>query len=351
MSTSLRNSSTWPCIESFLSEYQLIHDKIMLRQLTRVAFAPNGDSDTNSTPMADHIVYTYMGDHAYGFDELVAKKQFLKWIYALFFRIVLPFNVKMDEFQPAVLSTVNTTILFRLVSQLRIVGYPSHWLSEVITNIIESKVTTISRPPRTTLTTPQAVKREHPEKHLSTKPFSHEMAVIARLCQPILPFTLTSLPLSSEISLYTFNLYENLHSYNPSPHSSHFSLIFFDPSALLDLGYNTTLEFATNARPLLDPSWGEVDSDYHTAKHHAFREKGVIVYSTFRFEKETGLLEAWMDGKIVDMMVREGWNLNVFRTDSWAWAFGEEVEVRECVSKGVSWEEFMLKGDEMKIDE
>ncbi|TGO23494.1 hypothetical protein BPAE_0130g00120 [Botrytis paeoniae] len=97
--------------------------------------------------------------------------------------------------------------LTTLMAQLRDYGYPSHWISEVLDNIIENKVVATC-PPRATPTTVFALKRQYKSKKLCTNTFADEIATLSMILSPILPFIPESQknPSHEEIHKYTFPL-------------------------------------------------------------------------------------------------------------------------------------------------
>ncbi|EPE32773.1 TPR-like protein [Glarea lozoyensis ATCC 20868] len=342
LATCLYNSSSWPTLESFHAEYQLIHNKKMLEQLTRVGYQEPMYND--SRPMADYIIYDYLHSRPFHFNDLLPKTQFLKWLYALFFRIVLPFNTNLHEQYTIILSPCTTSIFFRLLAQLRTIGYPSHWLSEAVTAILTSKITTTARPPRASPTTTSAAKREHAPKRLSTAPFVHETSVLAKQFAPLLPFKLAPEILPKSISRYTFPVTKPLSIDAPVQNVAALTLLFWDPKALSE---GATREFYGNARRFLDPSWGEVEGEGETEAGgkgwKEVREKlgvfgGVVLEGG---EGEAGkreggrMAKVWLDDEVVERMKFEGWVWALFGVASWAIA-GEVGRVEEGV-RGERW--------------
>ncbi|CAG8971364.1 hypothetical protein HYALB_00006913 [Hymenoscyphus albidus] len=357
MSTSLRNGGTWKSIEAFLAEYQCITSESQLMQLTNVAIVDKGPDDSlalphpmsqmfgpdmaglmHGMPMAGYISYTYVGHKPQPFQRLLAKKPFMKWIYAQFFRLVLPFNVDISFVSGIIFSPLNITTFFHLLIQLRSLGYPSHWLSEALTNILTNKVLTTCRPPRATPTSPQAITRTHREKHLNTTPFIAELSVLTQIFSPILPFLLTTpLPSPSTIKKYTLTLPPSNLTTDPHALSAHLVLVFF---AHAHIPKATAYHHVSNFRPLLDPSWGEVDTDFATKENEALREKGCVVYSSFEVQKKEGgegEVRAWIEEGRMAAMMGDGWVWALYRVDTWS-PVGMGGDVEGCVEEGGSWE-------------
>lgn len=94
-SVCLRNSATWDSLETFLSGYQAIPDVRTLKQLTQVEPVEIG---RKPWPMANYTTYRLCGPLFRSFGELLPKKQFSKWFYALFFRLALPYRVNLSNY-------------------------------------------------------------------------------------------------------------------------------------------------------------------------------------------------------------------------------------------------------------
>ena len=340
----LRNSDIWDCIETFLSEYQLISDENMLKKLTQVGVL-NKSPPEHPMPMADYTYYIWSQPtpkHTYS--DLLPRKAFNKWFYALFFRLALPINQNIVETTKVILSPLNLTIIFRLISQTCLLGYPSHWFSEALTNIIENKVVTTGRPPRRKPMRAEDVKREHPEKKLCTVPFSYEMATLAQLFQPLLPFSLTSpnIPEAHDIYNYHFHIPEYI---NERAQPSCLALVFMN-CEVASLGKVGSEAFGMNLRPVLDPSWGdEVEAKWKGAGFESLREQGLVMWSTFTFNVEKKIASAWMPEKFVEMVSGNMWAMGLYRTDTWWLALDVPTLVNKAVTRGEKWSDAIVSLD------
>ncbi|KAA8567589.1 hypothetical protein EYC84_008064 [Monilinia fructicola] len=284
-SNCLRNSGTWDNLESFLAEYQLITDTKMLQQLTSVTVLSRG---TPPWPMASYANYGISGSLLQSFEKLLPRKAFMKWFNALFFRLAIPYNLDLYNFGSIIYSPLTLSIVFRLIVHLRMIGYPSHWLSEALFNILENKVHTTARPPRRSPNPVIEVKREHPAKHLCTNPFAPEMGTLTRIFEALLPFSLPSLPMipqTFEINNYKFSMNNVVHDRNNSVFSTHLALVFWDHYLLLQCGDFVEDNFFANLRGLLDPSWGDEHCDaYKGTKVETLREKGLVIWTTIGYD-------------------------------------------------------------------
>ncbi|TGO71146.1 hypothetical protein BELL_0614g00050 [Botrytis elliptica] len=204
-SNCLRNTLAINDVESFLAEYQLITDTKIAQQLTSVTVLSRGEEPW---PMANYIDYGSSKPFLRQFGGLLSRKPFMKWFYALFFRLAIPYNSDLNMSATVIFSPLTLTIIFWLIAHLRSIGYPSHWMSEALLNSLKNKVYTTARPPRHSPNPVTEVKREHAEKHLCNLPFIQEMGTLARLFGPLLPFSLPSLPgISKENTIFKYKFH------------------------------------------------------------------------------------------------------------------------------------------------
>jgi hypothetical protein len=339
----LRNSDSFDKVEDYLSEYQLIPDDVALAALSQVAILIRENPDL-PYPLADYTFYLWSQPNLkHEFSSLLSRKAFSKWFYGLFFRLALPYYQDLTQHMKIIFSPLNLTILFRLTTHLHTLGYPSHWLSELLNSIIENKVITTVRPPRTKPMRPADVRREYRSRHLCTTPFSHEMATLARIFQPLLPFSLTSanVPQEKEIYKYQFSIptYENI-----LPRPSNLMLAFFNHAYCgtpRDPWFEVIMTALRNdSRSLLDPSWGdEVDSKVKGSVYDNLINKGLIAWSTFEWDTEKKVASAWMPESLIEDMLKDGknWMMGIVRTDTWTAAFQLPAYLMEAVTKGDQW--------------
>ena len=86
-------------------------------------------------------------------------------------------------------------------------GYPSHWLSEVIEQILENNVITSARPPQSNPLTIGESHRESPMKNLSTAPFAYEVSTSVILFELNLPFSIASTVKPKPSCIYEYSIH------------------------------------------------------------------------------------------------------------------------------------------------
>ncbi|KAF7910582.1 hypothetical protein EAE99_011200 [Botrytis elliptica] len=348
-SNCLRNPGSWDCLEAFLADYQCITDKEMLRKLTGVIAALEPGKD-ELLPLIKYNSYSREAlDSQDAWSALLPQAEFQKWFYTLFFRIALPHNVDISKTDAIILSPLNLTVLFRLIDQLHNHGYPSHWMSEIIYNIIENKVASTCRPPRATPTTVSALMRQYKLKKLCTGPFADEIATLTRIFSPILPFVLESqkIPSQEDIHKYTFPL-EKMYTVQEMPNN--LTLLFWSDKLFREVGQVGFCAMYQNIRPLLDPTWGdEMDAQFKGIQFKTFREKGMVLWSTIEWNLETSEASAWMPSSLMDRMIRErDWGCGLFRTDTWERCW-DKLSLVSNARKGEKWEDDITSVEDIKL--
>jgi hypothetical protein len=333
----LRNAGSWSTVEDYLSEYNLIPDTAILKQLCQVAVLVR-DDQSFPFPLAQYTSYNWSQlNPEHEFSSLLPRKAFTKWFYALFFKLAIPFGHEITISTQIIYSPLNLTILFRLIVHLHALGYPSHWMSEPLKNIIEDNVKTTARPPRKKPMRAADVKRSYPEKKLCTAPFADETATLAEMFEPLPPFFLNSMKIQvmGQIYKYTFSLPDYN---NAQAQPSCLALVFMDSESMTPVTKSGNESLLWNFRELLDPSWGdEVDGKVKGTVFEAFREQGLVVWSSFTWDAKKKEASAWMPESFVKR-VSESWTVGIYRTDLWIPVFGVPAIVGKAVSKGERWE-------------
>ncbi|KAF7880947.1 uncharacterized protein EAF02_006838 [Botrytis sinoallii] len=184
--------------------------------------------------MANYIDYGLLKP----FLRLLSRKPFMKWFYTFFFRLAIQYISDLNMSAIIIFSPLTLTIIFRFIAHLRSIGYLSHWMSEALLNILEDKVYTTAHPPRHSPNPVTEVKREHAEKHLCNLLFIQEMGTLARLFEPLLPFSLPSLPgipKENTIFKYKFHLTNVLLKQTHSMRIFNLALVFYDYDVLKEM--------------------------------------------------------------------------------------------------------------------
>ena len=311
----LRNSTLWNKVEDYLTEYSLITDSLMLHKLMQAKFHSLAPAMA-MTPLAFNTIFKHSALEKHGFSSLLTRVEFRKWFYALFFRIALPMTIVL-HWKSIIHPPLNLTVLFRLIPHLCSVGYPCHWLAEIITNLLSDAIATTVHPPRETPLSIESVLRQYPARKLSTALFVPELRMLTSIFQSTWSFSLPAsiaLPPLSSIVLYKMTL-SHVWPRIREPLSTNLVLVFLET----DLIYYSP--YAFNLRLLLDPSSDEIE--HHLRYPMADSEKRrlqaskMVLWTTFDWNPETKEAEAWMDSRFVEMTKAKGWGYGMWRADTW----------------------------------
>ena len=334
----LLNPCLWPKLEDYLADYLLITDSSMLNKLMQAHVMPNWEEvSVRPWPVAEYRQFERSRSKAHDFSTLLPRGDLAKWFYALFFRIALPMNVVL----PAccrVIPSLNLTILFRIIPHLCSIGYPDHWLAEIITNLLSDKVVTTGRPPRENPLRVESVKRQHPQRKLSTAPFVPELRTLTSIFHNTLPFALPEavpLPCLSDVALYTISI-----SYKPrttnKPALSSLALIFLDNADVFD-----SIKFKS-LRPLLDSSWDEVEDRFSgpacgKSKRRQLEALKLVVWTTFRWDSMRNMVKAWIDVDFMETVKAKNWACGMWKIDTWEPVVDRVQSMREMVQEVKRW--------------
>ena len=292
------------------------------------------DGGPTKNPLGEYFKWRRTDTSPLDFSSLLPRPALQRWLFALFFKIALPVNRSSQPWDTLIYCPLNLTIFLRILTHLRRTGYPSHWISEVLTQIIENKVTTSARPPQTSPLDIKEAQTLNPPKKLSTIPFVTEMKTLATIFQPTLPFSLITdaLPPPTNIFSYTTAI-------SPPPHTAAnlpINILLFHHKKLLKSAFGEIVPWKTPPlRRALHPEFeGHFDE-----KFRALQQEGLKVVTTFAWDAEKGEATFWMDRDVMDEMQKgEEWHVGMWRTDTWddiscPWPVGMEGVIK----KGGGW--------------
>lgn len=212
-SNCMRNTSVWKSMDQFNHEYMLVHEPKLLWQLTQMKQLPNPRAQPDGYPCGDYMIWERMSRSPLSHELRAPRDIVSRWLFAHFFKTVLPAPRGQDShYNHVVYSPLNLTSFFRLLLHLHEIGYPPHWLADVLTRILDNDVTTTARPPKTRPVLPEDIDRAHPPAKLSTAPYQAEMSTLTVLFYRLLPFSpITASTLPAPSSIYSYSLTAIIH--------------------------------------------------------------------------------------------------------------------------------------------
>lgn len=326
--------ASWTSIGSFHNEYLIIHDSLTLQKLTGMevldqdleyrmdpkTFLPHNIMANRSMPMANYFHWQDTRKHRLPFAALFPRASLMKWLWALLLKTILPVNRSEYHLFNLILSPMNTTIIFRILIHLQNLGYPSHWLSDFLAQSLSNNVVTSARPPKTCPLDIAESTCDNPMMRLSIAPFVSELTSLSLIFQPFLPFTIvtSSLPPPSAVFEYHLSAPDNAGGLPlPSNERQVWILVFHDATLWREV-YDDKSFQSCDLRRLLDSSSESKLPKPEAKRAETFREKGVLVVSTFEYEAKTKRAKLWMVEEKMYAMVESGrWKVGLWSTETW----------------------------------
>lgn len=178
--------------------------------------------------------------------------------------------------------------------KLHEIGYPLHWLSTILSAILENKVTTIARVYQSCPLNINELEQTHSPIQIDSALFLADLGTLVTMYQRIIPFGLVScvrvLPPIDDI--YEYNMYFSTMTNLISASNPVISILFFN----LKLRNNLHSTFFTeDLRALFGANIHVADQDQETPQRR-FVHKGLQIVSTYLCLKKTrGLHFGWIE--------------------------------------------------------
>lgn len=298
------------------------------------------DKEGIVNPLADYSPWSRTSFGSLPFARLLPRPKLVHWLFTMFLKIVIPANRSFQDWDTLFYAPLNLTIFMRILIHLHEVGYPSHWLSEVLAQILENQVVTTARPPQTSPLKIEESRKDHPMKQLSCAPFIDEMRSLTALFLPLLPFSIMTsvLPRIEEIYEYKIAFTVLCPGGTGLPV---FVLVFWNEKLAAD-AYGSSPAGPPDLRLVLHPDCGMPRSRSKSEELRILRQKGVKLVTTFKWDPVKCVASFWIaEGVMEEMQVRGGWLCAIYRTDIWDDVCPPVlVSKGGLVSKGIKWVEF-----------
>ena len=163
-STSLRQDGPIrKSLNHFHYEYCLISDGKALAKTFKFKYEANWedpdqkhepdkptDLSNGFLPLSDHPRWQMSSSSVLGYEALLSKPDLIKWPHGLLLKLAVPaIRETAEQTMSPVVAPLNLTIFFRLLARLHETGYPKHWLSGILTDILLDRIKPSARPPST----------------------------------------------------------------------------------------------------------------------------------------------------------------------------------------------------------
>ncbi|TRX89462.1 hypothetical protein FHL15_009631 [Xylaria flabelliformis] len=239
--------------------------------------------------------------------ERLPREKLFRWLYSLFLKLCLLFPRSVPDFT-LVYAPLNMTVFMRLLGLVAELGYPSHWISSIVSAVAAGEIITTARAPRNDVLTPGAIDRTHDSKTTCVRPWTDEFTTLAAMWRGVWPagtlvLARDLLPSLSGIREHSVQFPDFTAADLNYPH---FALVFWN-----ERKYG---EPPCSLRPvLLDDEKGDT-----TSSARAIRANGVKVLSTFSWVRKTNTATFWLQSDVVDDISADGWFVFIWRVDTWA---------------------------------
>ncbi|KAL8658086.1 MAG: hypothetical protein Q9226_001290 [Calogaya cf. arnoldii] len=157
-------------------------------------------------PLTEYLHWIRTTQGPLSFDQLLSRPKLTAWLFTMFYKIVLPADRSSQEWGKLIYAPLNLTIFIKILIHLQELGYPAHWLSGALVQILDDQVTTSARPPESSPLNIAEAQRENPTKHLTTAPFMAEMATLTAMFLPTLPFAVITSKLPEVTQIHEYKI-------------------------------------------------------------------------------------------------------------------------------------------------
>ncbi|QIX00680.1 hypothetical protein AMS68_006197 [Peltaster fructicola] len=114
------------------------------------------------------------------FERLVPRTQLTTWLYRILLKISLPY-IDQSNSTPKVLSPLNLNFFVCLLERLQQIGYPAHWLSDVLDSVLSGAIGTTARQPGSSPLKLKEVKANLSERSLDIAFLTTELRTVLAL--------------------------------------------------------------------------------------------------------------------------------------------------------------------------
>ncbi|KAI1213605.1 uncharacterized protein F4807DRAFT_193787 [Annulohypoxylon truncatum] len=326
LSCALLNASYWEGLKNFNAEYLLMHDPIMIRKHFSVELAEveNGGTNLDRFSMLFYHRWERCNSDTTPLERLMSKTDLSRWLHAHFLKICLPFRRPTTTL---VYAPLNMTMFMRLLTLMGELGYPGHWLSDIIKSLGSGEIKTAARAPRKFLLNPTIVDGVHPLRTMCVKPWNAEFTTLVTQWRDLFRFTTVMsggiLPPPEIIMEYSIKVPLVGADGLQQPH---FMLVFWNQRKYGEL-------MGDIYQLLLDDENGDT-----TSSARNIRSDGIHILSTFKCVSKEMMATFWLRSDVVNLMLKEDWSVYIWRTSTWN-RYTPGQPLREYLSKKRTWKE------------
>ena len=319
----------WKTLADYNAESVLLHNPNALARGLNVKFTGFWEDNAEmlfNGPFASYAGMKYFtwrqdSDTPRRLEDLLPRADFNHWIYGMFFQLALPAVRHLDKHKWGVAAIVwkplNLTALLRLMIHLHTLGYPSHWLGQLLSSILTDNVVTSARPSTGCPISPDEASKRWPLQKIHTSAFIAEMSTLTAQFSRALPFAVIleagAVPELEAIRECTIQWPTD--SDPPAAlqdgHRADFVLVFCH----MDMYVSAQHEYE---------DMRDVKKLRETLNHPKLSEEvkdAVHIVTTWRWDLQKKKASFWLREDVLNKMMKNrgmyGWRVENWRTDSW----------------------------------
>lgn len=341
----------WATHDEFLVEHLLLADRGQIENTFSAALTKKSlqiesiFSDkifgASGAVLAQSLTWTRKTNEHLAWSQLIRRKDLELWLHMHFLKLSLPFKRPERDSNGLVYAPLNMAIFFRLITHLSRVGYPPHWLSDILDSLCGGEPITQARAPRAMIVDAAQARQVHAMRKMSIKPFVQEFRTLLAIWRPLFSFGI----IPSDVELIpdlTMVREYRLQFTVPAD-------VILCTKPVLALVFWNTRE---NGRP---PAVGLrealLDDEHADPAYEAIRRQDgrVYVVSTWEWETKTAIATFWFSEATLKAMLPQkgdgnssgsssGWDAYVWRTDSWTPVLGPLPITQDTLKIGDVWD-------------
>ncbi|KAI1096167.1 hypothetical protein F5B19DRAFT_502463 [Rostrohypoxylon terebratum] len=335
----------WTTQDQFLTEFLLLADRraisdiftttltersscIEAKILSMEEFKEGGEF----VMMPEPFNWVRTKNNPISWDKIMPRDELVKWLHMHFLKLCLP--PRRNKFDgDFVFMSLNMTAFFRLITHLSRIGYPSHWLSEVLTELHSGQISSQARAPELALATKSEVMRIRPKRDVFIEPFMGEFRTHFAIWNRLLRFGILQNP---EITIQQVDTIREYRQRFPSIHDGDVLNIYHPVITLVlwNVSLNGEIPRDGLRQTLLDDEY--TDPKYQGISRQIGR---VHIISTVKIVTSSMSVSFWFANEPIQNLLSTGdrWEAWLWDINDWTPKFGPARVDRVTLIHGEAW--------------
>ncbi|XDG06605.1 hypothetical protein ABKA04_006220 [Annulohypoxylon sp. FPYF3050] len=334
----------WTTQDQFLTEFLLLNDRRTITDTFATTLTKRSSqieaeilsleeygSDGDYVMMPEPFSWTRTQNNPTSWDKLMPRDELVRWLHMHFLKLCLPpCRINLEEL---VFMPLNMTALFRLITHLFRMGYPSHWLSEILTELHSGRISSQARAPEAAIMQQYEVMRINPTRDIFIEPFMGEFRTHFAIWNHLLPFGVLQ---NQEIVLQHIDTIREYRQRFPSIRHSEITHADYPVIVLVLWNVSVNGEIPRDGlrQALLDDE--NTDPKYQGISRQSGR---VHVISTTKIVTSSMSVSFWFASEPIQNLLSTGnrWEAWLWDTNDWTPKYGPAMVDRVTLIAGESW--------------